>query len=604
MDMPKIPEGLNIPEDIQKKLSQIKTKVEKFKKEVLKKFEEYVVGIALVPPERLTPEEEQELTQKEKEERKDWINILVLIDDSDSKKMTKIELKEKLFKIIDEIAKEIDPNLKSNTLIISELKEMCFDGKYEVLGSIGMGTIIYDKGMLGALKTAEIHKEMAIKKFEKYVLSYVAAGSLFRGDANPGDIDVYIVIDDTDVKKMPRIELKERLRAIIQDMGFQASRVSGVEASFHVQTYILTDFWDSVKEANPVIYTFLRDGVPLFDRGVFMPWKLLLNMGRLKPSPESIDMNMDLGERLLERTRAKLIGVVGEDLYYAVLNPAQAAIMLYGLPPTTPRETIKTMEEIFVKKEKLLEKKYVDILANLFKYYKDVEHGKIKSISGKEVDSLLRDVDDYMKRIRKLFTQIEKKSQSDSILYHYDSCIAVARDALYIMGEREINIKKIDSLFKENLVDKGLIPDKFLRTLRLVIKAKKDYDSKKLNKQEIESVNKEARLFIKSLVEFIQRQRGVELERAKIRFKYGEKYGEILLLDSIAFITNDLEKREEVSKAKIKNGGLENIEKSSLEELEEHLKKVKIPENVFIKEKIFEDLKKLYGKDVEVLVSY
>src|SRR3989344_7544995 len=213
MDMPKIPEGLNIPEDIQKKLSQIKTKVEKFKKEVLKKFEEYVVGIALVPPERLTPEEEQELTQKEKEERKDWINILVLIDDSDSKKMTKIELKEKLFKIIDEIAKEIDPNLKSNTLIISELKEMCFDGKYEVLGSIGMGTIIYDKGMLGALKTAEIHKEMAIKKFEKYVLSYVAAGSLFRGDANPGDIDVYIVIDDTDVKKMPRIELKERLRA-------------------------------------------------------------------------------------------------------------------------------------------------------------------------------------------------------------------------------------------------------------------------------------------------------------------------------------------------------------------------------------------------------
>ena len=106
------------------------------------------------------------------------------------------------------------------------------------------------------------------------------------------------------------------------------------------------------------------------------------------------------------------------------------------------------------------------------------------------------------------------------------------------------------------------------------------------------------------MVEFIQRKRGVELERAKIRFKYGEKYGEVLLLEDKAFITNDLEKREEVSKAKLKNGSLVDIEKSSLEELEEQLKKVKIPENVFIKEKIFEDLRKLYGKDVEVLVSY
>ena len=602
--IPELPEGLEIPKDIQKKLSQIKAKVEKFKKEVLKKFEEYVVGIELLPPEKLTPEEEQELTQKEREERKDWINVLVLIDDSDSKKMSKLELKDKLTNIIEDSAKNIDENIKPNTLIISELKEMCFDGKYEILGLIGMGTILYDKGMLGALKTAEIHKEMTIKKFEKYVLSYIAIGRLFRGDANPGDIDVSIVIDDTDVKKMPRVELKERLRAIIQDMGFSASKASGVKANFHVQTHILTDFWDSVKEAQPVIYTFLRDGVPLFDKGVFMPWKLLLHMGKLKPSPEAIDMNMDLGERLLERTKSKLLGMVGEDLYYAALNPAQAAIMLYGLPPTTPRETVKVMEEIFVKKEKLLEKKYVDILAKLFKYYKDVEHGRVREISGKEVDSLLKDLEDYMKRIRKLFTQIEKKSQGESVLHNYDSCIAISRDALFINGVREISIKKLESSFKENLVDKGLIPEKFLRILKLIVKSKKDYTSKKLSKQEIEKVNKEAILFIKTMVEFIQRKRGVELERAKIRFKYGEKYGEVLLLDDKAFITNDLEKREEVSKAKIKNGSLIDIEKSSLEELEEQLKKVKIPENVFIKEKIFEDLRKLYGRDVEVLVSY
>ena len=603
INLPELPPDMDIPEDVKNKLSQLKTKVDKFKKVVLKKFGEYIVGIALLPPERLSQQEEQELSEKEKKERAEEINLLVLIDDVDSKKLSKVELIEQLNKSVGDEAKEIDEKLKPEVLVISELKEMCFDGQYEILEMIGLSALIYDKGMLGALKTAEIHKNMAIKKFERYILSYIAIGSLFRGDANPGDIDVTIVVDDTDVKKMSRIELKERLRAIIQDMGFQASKISGVKAVFHVQTHILTDFWDNIKDASPVIYTFLRDGVPLFDRGVFMPWKLLLQMGRVKPSPEAIDMSMDSGERFLERSQAKLLGIIGEDLYYAVMNPAQAAIMLYGFPPTTPRETIKMFDEIFVKKEKLLEKKYVDILARLFKFYKDLEHGDVKDVTGKEIDKILKDVKDYIDRIRKLFTQIEKKTVGESVLHNYDSSMAIARDALYFSGVKEINLNKIDKLFKENLVDKGLIPDKFLRILQLLIKSKKEYDAKKLNKAEIEKINKEARLFIRSLVDFIQRQRGVELDRAKVRFKYGNKFGEVLLLDKIAFITDDLENKEEVNKALLKNGSLQDLEKSSLEELEKNLKNVKIPKDVFIKEKIFEDLRKLYGKDVEILVS-
>jgi len=61
--------------------------------------------------------------------------------------------------------------------------------------------------------------------------------------------------------------------------------------------------------------------------------------------------------------------------------------------------------------------------------------------------------------------------------------------------------------------------------------------------------------------------------------------------------------------AKDKAGNVEephviNIKKSNLQELEENLSKAKIPEKVFIKQPIFEDLKKLFGKDVEVLISY
>ena len=486
----------------------------------------------------------------------------------------------------------------------SELKESCFDGKYDILRLIATGAIVYDRGILGALKCAEIHKTIAIKKFEKYIVSYVAAGSLFRGDANPNDIDVYVVVDDTDVKKMSRIELKDKLRAIIQSQGFEAAGLTGIKAGFHVQTYILTDFWDSVKDANPVIFTFLRDGVPLFDRGVFMPWKLLLQMGRIKPSPESIDMNMEVGEKLVERVKQKLLSVAGEDIYYACLNPAQAALMMYGIPPPTPRETVKLLEEIFVKKEKLLEKKYVDILAQTIAYYKDIEHGKIKNVTGKQIDDLLTNVDAYLKRIRKLFNQIEKETEKKEILSAYDNCISVTRDLLYLKEEKDVNIKQIDKIFKEKLVDKGVVTENFFRILKQVIKAKKDYDENKISRQEITKISKEARTFVKMIVEYIQRLRGVELERTKIRFKYGDKIGEALLLDDVAFITNDLEKREQIDKADLIDGSLKNFKKSSLEELEKHIAKIKIPPRVFIKEKIFEDLKSLFGKDIEILVNY
>lgn len=579
-----------ISPEIQKKLEEIKKILEKFKEEILKKFDKQVIGIELLPPE------------KEKKKSQE-INVLILIDDSETQKMAKETLKSKMENSLNDIAKDIDKNIRPQPLLSSDLKEMCYDGKYDVLDLIATGAIVHDRGMLSALKAAEVHKDMAIKKFEKYVISYVAAGSLFRGDSKPNDIDVYLIIDDTDVKKMSRAELKDKLRAIISDMGFTAGRMVGVEAQFHVQTYILTDFWDSIKDANPVIFTFLRDGVPLYDRGVFMPWKLLLQMGRIRPSPEAIDMNMDIGEKLIERVKQKLLSVVGEDLFYAALNPAQAALMLYGIPPPTPKETVKLMDEIFVKKEKMLEKKYVNTLEKIRNMYKGVEHGKIKEVSGKEIDLLLKEIDEYLNRIKKLFWEIEKKSEVKNIEEIYDTCIMVTKDALRIeTGEKSTDIEKA---FKEKLVDEGKLPEKMLNILKDVVKAKKEFKARKLTKQEIEKINKEARMYVKVLIELIQRSRGMELERAKIRFKYEDKFGEVILLDKIAFIIPNLEKREEVQKAEVtEEGGLKEVKKSSQEDMEKELTKTQIPTKVFIKEKIFEDLRNLFGKKVEILINY
>ena len=94
------------------------------------------------------------------------INVLVLIDDNDSKKMPKYELQEKLTTIIEKIAKEIDKDLKTKIKLLTELKEDCFDGKNEILETIALSAIIHDpQDVLGALKISPLKPNKVAQGF-------------------------------------------------------------------------------------------------------------------------------------------------------------------------------------------------------------------------------------------------------------------------------------------------------------------------------------------------------------------------------------------------------------------------------------------------------
>lgn len=602
---------MQIPPELKEKLEAIKVKLDKFKSKIVEKFDKYIVGVALLPPPRppmlqgMPPEVAKE-AQEDFEKVKDKIQILVLVDDTEPTKMSKQELKDKLITIMESTAKEIDPQLLPQTILLTELWQNCYDGKYDMLQTIALSAPVYDTGMLSAIKIAEIHKTMVLKKFEKYIVAYVLAGSLVQGKATKeSDIDVFIVIDDTDVKKMTRAELKDKLRAIIIGMGLEAGEITGIRNKINIQVYILTDFWDSIREANPVIFTFLRDGVPFYDRGIFMPWKQLLKMGKVKPSPEAIDMYMSTGEQVLDRVKFKLREIGVEDFFWAILTPSQAALMLYGIPPPAPKETPDIMREVFVKKEKLMTDKEVDILEQVLKVRKDIEHGAKKDVSGKEIDELVENCDKYLKRIRQLFSQIERIKEEKTMVEVYDMIVSVIRDVLRLEGVEKMADEEITERFEEELIATGKIPAKFLRSLHEVVKAKNNFEAKKLSKLEVEKAKKEAHALLKFLIEYIQRKRGRELERAKLRVKYGSKFGEVTLLGNIAYVVQDLDADEkEVQKAKLNpDGSLGPLEKSSLEELEGAVAKVDIPPKVFLKEPVFESLKKIYGRDVEIMVS-
>src|SRR3989344_1352784 len=330
-NMQGIPKTPEISEEQRKEMEKTKQKLEDFRKQLIKKYP-YVLAIGILPPQAAESfEEEEDVSEAERKQKP--MHLIIIVPEEKLKEIPKIKLE--LIKQVKDMKSKIWIHIKTPV----DVWNYGLDGKYDMTSAIAMSFPLHDKGILGALRVAEIHKTLVLRKFERYVASYVIAGSLVRGDTTKtSDVDVYVIIDDTDVKRMPRLELREKLRGIIFQYVLEASELAGVRNKLSPQIYLLTDFWESVKDAHPVIFTFIRDGIPLFDKGTFTPWKLLLKMGRIKPSPESIDMFMKTADKTKEMAERRLIDAM-IDIYYGVLTPSQALIMLYGLPPPIPKET-------------------------------------------------------------------------------------------------------------------------------------------------------------------------------------------------------------------------------------------------------------------------
>ncbi|MBN2880493.1 nucleotidyltransferase domain-containing protein [Candidatus Woesearchaeota archaeon] len=568
----------------QKQVETVKKEIESFQKKVLEKFDKYILGIALLPP---------------KKEEPDNIQVLTLIDDSDSEKMPKAELKTKLGTIIEGIGKEINPKLVSNSIILSEVWENCYDGKSEILEIIAKSAIMFDRGMLAAMKIGDLHKKMVLSKFEKYIVAYALFGSLTRGEAtDKSDIDVAIIIDDTDVKRMTRAELKDKLRAIIIGMGIEAGEITGIQNKLNIQVYILTDFWESIKDANPVIFTVLRDGIPFYDRGIFMPWKQLLTMGKIKPSPEAIDMFMNAGDEMIKRIRGKIRNLIESDIYWSTLTPSQAALMVYGIPPPTPKETIKLMEEIFVKKEEILEPEYVEILKQNRKYYKDLEHGIIKDVTGAQVDKLLDDSEKYLKRIKKLFDELYEKKEKESFKDVKDNILSATRDLLLTQDVDKVKDADIEKEFQKHIIEKGIIPNKFLTILKEILEK---IENKKITKNELSKLRKDSAEYLKFVIETIQRIKIKDFEKLKLKIFYKkDKYAELIIAENKVFLTKDMEKRTEIEEGKIVDGKISNLKKIEIEKLDSELEKIKNFEKPKINKELMASLEKIFGEDFSI----
>lgn len=288
-----------------------------------------------------------------------------------------------------------------------------------------------------------------IEKFGRYIKAAVVWGSKKTGvgKKKSSDIDVVIIVDDTDVKRMTRTELKEKLFQRLCEMSFS------VDKRLHPQPYLLTEFWEYVREGNPVLFNVLRDGVVVFDTGFFMPMQILMNRGEIKPSKESIDKHIAVADELMELAKSVLVSKLSYDLEQAVVSSAQAVLMELGYRPPAPKEVPGFVKEVIVEKEKLADESYAKTAEIVVKTYKDIEHQEKKNLSGREFDSLFKQTQKFVKRMKEILKKL-RKDKGESWLYEIfekEKKETVKRDGMVAEEEKPQLQEKAEEIIKQKL---------------------------------------------------------------------------------------------------------------------------------------------------------
>ena len=571
-----------ITPEMKKEFERITSHLKSLKQKLVKKFP-FILAIGLLPPQASKVIEEEEEVEKENPEEK-LMHVIILVPDKNEKDAGKIKIE-----AINGV-RGIKPRVWIHIKTLNELWKDCLERRFDLVNAIANSFPLHDKAIMGILRAASIHCSMLLKKFSHYIVSYVFVGSFIRGEATPAsDVDVYVLIDDTDVREHKRYEIRDKLFRLINEYAAQAVYMAGVKNTLHCQAFILTDFWERVRDAEPVIFTMIRDGAPLYDVRTFIPWKLLLNMGKIIGTPEAMEKMIKFGDEIEERIHEDLNKTI-DYLHASVMVPAQGVLMFYGCEPPTAQETIKYMEEIFVDKEKLLERKYVDFLKKVRGLYKKLEHNEMKGLTGKDVDDLLKESCDYRDRLRKLGEQIEKKVGQDIVSKINEEAILLVEKIVGKSSGPEM-IKKF-----AKIIEQGKLPSNALRLFNKAISQKNALTKGKLSRTELYEARKDGQQLLRLLTEYAQRKDILEAEKIRFPARIADKEAELYIFDKDVYVILDM-KEKEIKKIMLDQNKIVN---SSKDELDHALKKE--PKQGKLNNEILLKIEKLLGKKVEILI--
>lgn len=229
----------------------------------------------------------------------------------------------------------------------------------------------------------------------EFLKAVVLFGSTARGAPESiaeRDIDVLMIINDLTIILNP--EVVSAYRVIVEKTASKISK------RLHITTLKITNFWDYLRNGDPLIVNMLRDGVVLQDTGFFMPAQSLLFQGRIRPTQESIWGYFVRAPATIVNSEWHVLQA-SLDLYWAVIDSAHAALMKVGTVPPTPAHVADLIEQKLVSKG-LVNKRAAKIMEFFFKLSKQITHREITKITGKDYDSYKEEAQAFIEQMRKI----------------------------------------------------------------------------------------------------------------------------------------------------------------------------------------------------------
>ena len=245
----------------------------------------------------------------------------------------------------------------------------------------------------------EIASDFATKvydKFDQMIKSIVLFGSSAkRVSTAESDIDVIIIIDDVSVR------WDQELIAWYREELGKIIKANPYAKALHINTVKLSTWWDDMMRGDPVVINILRYGDALIDfGGFFNPLRILLKEGKIRSTPESIYTLLQRAPGHLTRAKQSMLAVV-DGLYWTMVDSAHAALISANIMPSSPEAIPEVLDEKFVKTKKL-DKKYVDYYFEIHTVAKNIVHGKMTSVRGKDLDEWFGKADAFLGEMAKL----------------------------------------------------------------------------------------------------------------------------------------------------------------------------------------------------------
>jgi len=311
---------------------------------------------------------------------------------------------------------------------------------------------------LGEKKRIEVLKNFTkevLKKYGPLVRSIVLFGSTARKEfKGESDIDVFVIVDDTRQRISPA--MRDKIEDDLEIIAKKQTKLLSVQ-----QPYMLTEFWRLVREGHPIVFNFIREGIPVYDKDIFMPIKRLLQMGEIKPSKEAVEKFIERGPKRIKRVENAKMYMVVEDLYYSMLESAQAVLMFLGRSPPRPNETPSVLRKTLVQM-KLMEEGMVKYLEDVVSLRKDIEHKKVNEVKGADLDAWIEKAKEFVKKMQSLLVKVEILKRENMIEKSYTIMTETVMTLLKAMDKVPKKEESIVNAFKKHLVEPGLVAENYL----------------------------------------------------------------------------------------------------------------------------------------------